>query len=249
MIILGSVYFRKLIAVCDLASLQSYSDLVRPVLSETTGTEYVLSEAADPQKVMRWSEGIFNEPVERTMKFPRVIYGFRSTSGDRSERWIMDVFFSPIPHFCGVHANRRTEHTLPSPVTRELAVRLVESGLADTFDLKTDDVMLGTASGIYLYHKLRSIPLMRKRLESGKYTPPGSEVKDLLEVLPAILPEIGPSTTVMELPNQRSCRQEFLAGCDQRIITSLGKERLGTILSPTEITIDKWLRAGKGRFR
>lgn len=243
--ILGSVYFRKLLAVCDLAALESYTELVRPILSEATGTEYVLSQSADPRQVTRWSKGIFNQPVERAMKFPRVIYVFCLKSGDTGERWIMDVFFTPIPHIKGVYTNRRTKHTMPSPVTKELAVRLVESGLADTFDLKTEEIMVGTASGIYLYHKLGSIPLIRTRLESGKYTPPGSEVKDLLEVLPAILPEIGPSTTIMELPNKRSCRKEFLHGCDQRIVASLGKERLGAILSPTEISVDKWLSAGK----
>jgi hypothetical protein len=36
MIVLGSVYFRKLIETCDLGYLESYAELVRPLLSAAT---------------------------------------------------------------------------------------------------------------------------------------------------------------------------------------------------------------------
>jgi hypothetical protein len=245
MMVLGSVYFRKLLEVCDFAYLESYAELVRPVLSAASGTEYVLSQKADSQQMERWSKGVFNQPSERTLRFPRVIYGFRPVSGDADERWRVTVFFTPIPHINGSYGNKRTKHTMAAPVEKELGTRLVESCLADTFDLKTSNTMVGSEAGLYLHLKVRSIPLLRKRFEDGKYTPPGSELRELLEILPAILPETGPSSTVLELQNKRSHRKEFLDKGDKRIVAALGKERLATILTPTGISADKWLSAGK----
>lgn len=245
MIVLGSVYFRKLLEVCGLGCVESYVEAVRPILSEATGTEYSLSQPADSQKVTRWSKGVFNEPSERTLKFPRVIYVFRPVSGGADERWRVTVFFTPIPHINGSYGNKRTEHTMPALVERELATRLVESCLADTFDLKTSGAMVGSAAGLYLHFKVQSIPLLRERFEDGKYTPPGSELRELLETLPAILPEAGPSSTIVELPNKRSDRKDFLAKCDQRIVAALGKEKLQAILKPTDVSAEKWLGAGK----
>lgn len=245
MIILGSVYFRKLLEVCDFPYLESYAELVRPILSAATGTEYVLSQKADSQQIERWSKGVFNQPSERTLRFPRVIYGFRPVSGDLDERWRVTVFFTPIPHINGSYGNKRTKHRMSAPVEKELGARLVESCLADTFDLKTSDTMVGSEMGLYLHLKVLSIPLLRKRFEDGKYTPLGSELRELLEILPAILPETGPSSNVVELPDKRSNRKEFLEKCDQRIVASLGKERLQAILMPTGISAEKWLKAGK----
>lgn len=245
MIVLGSVYFQKLLEVCDLGYLQSYAELVGPILSEGTGTEYKLSQLADPQTVTRWSKGIFNEPTEQALKFPRVIYVFRSASENSDERWRITVFFTPIPHIKGSYGNKRAKHTISAPFERKLGTRLVESCLADTFDCKTDKTTLGSAAGIYLRLKLLSIPLLRERFEAGKYTPPGSELRALLEVLPAILPETGPSSTVIEFQNGRSYSKDFLDEADQRVVTALGKQRLEAILKPIEISADKWLSAGK----
>lgn len=248
MIVLGAVYFRKLLEACDLSYLQSYAELVRPVLSEAAGTEYAVSQTADSQQVARWSKGAFNQPGERTLKFPRAIYVFRLASGDADERWRVTVFFTPIPHIKGSYVNKPTKHTMPTLVEKELGTRLVESCLADTFDLKTSDAMVGSEAGLYLHLKLLSIPLLRERFESGKYAPPGSVLRELLEILPAILPETGPSSTVVELPKKRSDRKEFLDKCDQRIVAALGRERLQAILEPTEVSADKWLKAGKRSF-
>lgn len=245
MIVLGAVYFRKLLEVCDFEYLESYAELVRPVLSEVTGREYVLSQTTDSQQLARWSKGVFNQPSERDLRFPRVIYVFRPASGDAGERWRITVFFTPIPHINGSYGNKQTKHRISAPVEKELATRLVESCLADTFDLQGDHTMVGSAAGIYVHLKLLSIPPLRKRYESGKYTPPGSELRELLEILPAILPETGPSSTVVELQNKRSHRKEFLDKGDERIVAALGKERLGDILKPTEVSVDKWLSAGK----
>jgi hypothetical protein len=218
---------------------------VLPVVSAVTGTEYVLSQTADTGQLERWSKGIFNLPSERTLRFPRVIYVFRPASGDATERWSVTVFFTPIPHINGSYGNKRTKHRMSAPVEKELGTRLVESCLADTFDLKTSDTMVGSEAGLYLHLKVLSIPLLRKRFEDGKYTPPGSELRELLEILPAILPETGPSSTVVELQNKRSHRKEFLDKGDERIVAALGKERLGVILKPAEVSVDKWLSAGK----
>lgn len=245
MIVLGSVYFRKLLEVCDFAYLESYAELVRPILSAATGTEYVLRQKADPQQMERWSRGVFSHPSEQTLRFPRAIYSFHSASGNADDRWRVTVFFTPIPHINGSYGNKRTKHMMPPSVEKELATQLVESCLADTFDLKASDTMVGSEAGLYLYLKLLSMPLLRKRFESGKYTPPGSELRELLEVLPAILPEAGPSSTVVELPNKRSDRRSFLAKCDQRIVAALGKERLAAILKPMDVHADKWLSAGR----
>jgi hypothetical protein len=155
------------------------------------------------------------------------------------------VFFTPIPHIKGSYGNKLTEHRIPAPVERELGIRLVESCLADTFKLKTSDTMLGSEAGLYLHLKILSIPPLRKRFEDGKYTPPGSELRELLEALPAILPETGPSSSVMELQNKRSRQGGFLEGCDQRIVAALGKERLQAILKPTDVSAEKWLGSGK----
>jgi hypothetical protein len=134
---------------------------------------------------------------------------------------------------------------MAASVEKELGTQLVESCLADTFDLKTSDTTVGSEAGLYLHLKLLSMPLLRERFESGKYMPPGSELRELLEILPAILPEAGPSSTVVELPNKRSDRKNFLAKCDQRIVAVLGKERLQAILKPTDVSADKWLSAGQ----
>lgn len=243
--IIGSVYFGKLLEVCDFAYLESYTELVRLVLSAAAGTEYVLSQKADSQQMERWSKGVFNQPSERTLRFPRVIYGFRPASGDTDERWRVTVFFTPIPHINGSYGNKRTKHRMSAPIEKELGARLVESCLADTFDLKASGTSVGSEAGLYLHLKVLSIPPLRKRFEDGKYTPPGSELRELLEILPAILPEAGPSSALVELQNKRSHRKEFLDKSDQRIVAALGKERLEAILRPTEISADEWLSAGK----
>ena len=165
--IVGSVYFRRFLEVCDPLGLESYVHLVLPAVSAATGTEYVLSQTADSQQVARWSKGAFNQPSERTLRFPRVIYVFRPASGDATERWSLTVFFTPIPHVEGSYGNKRTEHTIPALVEKELCTRLVESCLADTFDLKTSHAMAGSAAGLYLHFKVQSIPLLRERFEDG----------------------------------------------------------------------------------
>jgi hypothetical protein len=243
--IAGSVYFGKLLEVCDFVRLESYAESVCPVLSAATGTKYVLSQRADSQQVERWSEGIFNQPGEQTLKFPRVMYVFRPASGDTSERWRAVVFFTPIPHIKGSYGNKLTEHRIAAPVERELGIRLVESCLADTFKLESSDTTLGSEAGLYLHLKILSIPPLRRRFEDGKYTPPGSELRELLETLPAILPETDPSSSAMELQNKRSRERDFLERCDQRIIAALGKDGLQAILRPTDVSAEEWLSAGK----
>jgi hypothetical protein len=249
MLILGSVYFGKLLEVCNLSSLESYAAELRPILTEATGTELGLIQSADPDKVERWSKGVFNEPAERTMRFPRVMYVFRPVSGAANEQWRITVFVTPIPNIRCSYGNRRTKHSIPDSVERKLGTRLVESQLADTFDLKTEEKLAGTPAGIYLHLKLRSISRLRERLESGKYAPPGSELRELLKVLPSILTARGGSSPLaVEIANRRAPRRDFLASCDQRIVASLGKEKLQGILEPSRVSVEKWLSAGKRRL-
>jgi len=158
------------------------------------------------------------------------------------------IFFTPIPHINGSYGNKGTKHKMPASLERELGAQLVESCLADTFDLKNSGRMVGSEAGLYLHLKLSSLPTLRERTESGKYAQPGSELRKLLEILPAILPETGPSSTLSELSNKRSDQKQFLEKCDKRLVAALGKEKLQEILKPTDLAADKWLTAGKGRL-
>ncbi len=245
MYVLGKAYFWKLLESCSDAWLEDYAESVRAVLVRATGKDFrlVQKDEATREKVRRWSNGFFNGRQELTLKFPRVLYVYRA---DGNERWTLDVFFTRIPHVKGIYSNRLSKHMIDASVERELSVQMVESYLADVFARLHDNTLVGAAAGIYLHQKLQNLSSLKVLSETSKYTPPGSDLKELLKVVPAILPEIGPSSTLMELLNKRSGRKEFLNGCDQRIVSSLGKERLRTILSPTEVSVDKWLSAGKG---
>jgi len=63
---------------------------------------------------------------------------------------------------------------------------------------------------------------LRIYAQTSKYVPPGSDLKELFEIVRTLLPEAGPSSAVMDLPNKRSRRKEFLNNCDQRIVAVLG---------------------------
>ena len=247
MYVLGKAYFWKLLESCSDAWLWDYAESVRSVLVQTTGKDFKLvqPEEATREKIRRWSNGCFQGQQQLALKFPRVLYVYRAESPDGNERWTLDVFFTRIPHIKGIYSKRLNNHTIDVSVERELSTRMVESYLADVFARISDNTLVGSAAGIYLHQKLQNVPSLKAYAETSRYGPPGSDLKELLEVVPAILPETGPSSTVMELPNKRSRRKEFLNSCDQRIVAALGKARLEAILRPTEISADKWLSAGK----
>lgn len=248
MIVAGSVYFRKLLEVCDSAYLDFYAESVCPALTGATGRKYVVSQKADLSQTERWCKGIFNQPSERTMRFPRAVYSFLPSSGNREERWRATVFFTPIPHVNGTYGNKAMKHRISAPTEHDLGTRLVESRLADTFDLKASNTAIGSEAGLYLHLKLQSTPSLRRRYRSGKYTPPGSQLRDLLNILPTVLSNTEALSAVVELSNRRLDQRKFLDRCDERIVAALGKEKLQTMLRPAEVSADEWLRAGKRNF-
>jgi hypothetical protein len=130
-------------------------------------------------------------------------------------------------------------------VERELSTQLVESDLADAFLRAADGTLVGTPAGIYLHQKLQSLRSLKLYSQTSKYVPPGSDLKELSEVVAGVLQETGPQPHVIELTNKRSRRKEFLDNADQQIITVLGKEELESLLRPAEISARKWLSAGK----
>jgi hypothetical protein len=205
-------------------------------------------EDFDRDLIRRWSSGIFLGPSEQSLKFPRFVFNFKSESNSESDYWIIQVFFTPIPHIRGSYGNRETKCLLSEPNERTLSTTLGESSLADMFNRKGDRMLVGTAAGIYLHQKLRFISPMRKRFESGKYMPPGSEIKDLMEVLSSVLPEGQRSSRVFEVQDKSAPISDFIEKCDARITAVLGKERLQSLLASSGLSADQWLNAGQRRF-
>lgn len=247
MYVIGKAYFWKLLESCDPATLDGYAEAVRSVLTRVTRSNLELEHKnnATHEKIRRWSQGCFTGRHELEMKFPRVLYVCRTDSSGRNERWILDVFFTRIPNVKAIYSNRSTEHIIEPSVERELSTQLVESDLADVFMRTADGTLVGTPAGIYLHQKLQNLRSLKLYSQTSKYVPPGSDLKELSEVVTGVLQETGPRPHVIELPNKRSRRKEFLNNADQEIIAVLGKEGLGSLLRSASIPAHKWLSAGK----
>jgi hypothetical protein len=247
MYVIGNAYFWKLLKTCDPSKLDGYAEAVRSVFARVTRRDFKLErhDNATQERIRRWSQGCFTGRHELEMKFPRVLYVCRADSSGRNEHWILDVFFTRIPHVKAIYSNKSTEHMIDLSVERELSTQLVESELADAFLRAADGTLVGTPAGIYLHQKLQSLRSLKLYSQTSKYSPPGSDLKELSEVVAGVLQETGPRPHVVELTNKRSRRKEFLDTADQQIISALGKEELESLLRPAEISARKWLSAGK----
>ncbi len=246
MIILGNTYFWKFLTTCDSAFLDESAEELRSALSEVMGEEFALEQPGSSNReiIRRWSQGCFNEVGEQNLVFPRVCLVYRPLSRERDEHWIADIFFTRAPHIRGLYSNRSNNHVLTPAVEQELSARLINSYLADVFVRKSDNAFVGTAAGLYVYQKIHHIALLKNLSEASKYTPPGSDLKNLLESLSAVLPEGQPSSLVIELSKKRSAIRGFLETCDRRVLNSLGQERLSDLLKAADVSVKEWLNAG-----
>lgn len=244
MYVIGKTHFWKALESCEADRLDTYAEAVCSALAEATGIPHTLTRP-DQNRVRRWAKGCFNEPGESSLKFPRVLYACRAANDD--EHWILDVFFTRVPNVRGIYSSRKKRHVLPPQLQERLSVSLIESYGADIFMRSADDTIAGTAVGIYVYEKVQHSSSLKGYTTTSRYTPPGSDLKNLLECLPAILPDKGPSSTVFQVSTSRSGIYEFLESCDNRVLSTLGKDRLNELLREAGITADKWLRAGPRR--
>lgn len=249
MIILGETYFWKFLEGCDVAFLDRYVDDLRSVLSDVMGTQYNVEQLDSTlrEKLARWSKGYFNAPGELNLQFPRVSFVFQKVS-DHGERWIADVFFTRVPHIRGIYSNRGVNHSLPGSIQKELSRRLVESQAADVFTCRKDETFVGTVNGLYVHQKMQHLAALRNLAEDSKYTPQGSDLKELLQDLARLFSEGKSVPESIELPTKRGAIRDFLEKCDSRVAGSLGDERLEALLRSTGVSAKQWLNAGRQKL-
>jgi hypothetical protein len=245
MISMGQTYFRKFLKDCEGASITAYVSELEATLSRGMGTTYKLEPVSTVQeeRLARWSKGYF-KAEDLKQQFPRIVFVF-AEARDQNDRWMADVFFTRIPHIRGIYSNRAAKHSLPSSVQKELSRWLLGSQAADVFICKEDKRYVGTPVGLYVDLKLEHLPTLRKLAESSKYTPKGSDLKDLLQSLFSILSENASVSEPVELPFGGRAIQSFLEKCDSRIIASLANERLDAFLQPVGVLAKHWLNAGR----
>jgi hypothetical protein len=252
MIALGQTYFHKFLEDCDSRSLIQYRNALEGLLSRSIGADYELEEADDAREetMARWSKGYFRAE-ELKLRFPRILFVFHSTS-DHNERWIADVFFTRVPHIKGIYSNRSVNHSLPGSIEKELSRRLVGAQAADVFVCRQDESFVGTMSGLYVHQKMQRLAPLRNLAEDSKYTPQGSDLKELLQGLSGL--SVGTvGSAPIELLSSGKAIRDFLEDYDSQVVTSLGKEKLQTLLQPVGISAKQWLDAGRrsllGRLR
>jgi hypothetical protein len=252
MTILGKTYFWKFVRACEPDFLDEFGADLRTTLSEVSGKEYRLvpPDPGTTETIRRWSKGSFNEPNERILRFPRLAYSYRPSSGDDADQWIAVISFTRVPHVTGVYSHRGSDHVLTPSIERELGARLVESYHADVFTRMSAKTFIGTTSGLYLYEKVHHIRRLKAIVEDSKYVPPSSDLNGLLELLPAVLAGGQPSSPVIEIRNTHAEVKRFLQGCDDRVLGVLGEQRVGDLLKPVEVSVKEWRDAGtRGLFR
>jgi hypothetical protein len=245
MIASGKVYFWRFLERCDPLQLEGIAEVFRSEVSRVMGQEYsvVQPDHSGRERIRRWSEGAFNGPGEHNLKFPRVLYVLQNSSGNTNERWIMDVFFTRIPHIRGLYHNRINQHRLPPRKEQSLSKSCVESHIADVFIRDTS--FAGNVPGLYLFHKLRNIGPLKDCAESSRYTPPESDLKQLLASLSTFLGEDNNSSGATEIPSSAKSIRAFLESCDRRLIKCLGDEAFQKILEPVDTPLRTWLSGGK----
>ncbi len=245
MISLGHTYAWKFLETCDAAYLDRYTQAMSVHLSEVTGDQYVLqpTNPEDQERLLRWSRGYLSGNQEMRLRFPRFHYGFRSS--DQSECWIAVVHFTRIPHIRGVYSNKNKNHLLSPSTQQELSKQLVSSQMADVFTRNSDHTFAGTVVGLYVYQKIQHLSALRNLAEDSKYTPLGSDLKELFQNLSGLFSEGKPVPEPIELPTKGRAVRDFLEKCDSRVAGSLGNEKLGALLQPVGISAKQWLNAGR----
>jgi hypothetical protein len=245
MITLGQTYTWKLLETCDVASLDLYMQSMAALLSQVTDDQYVLQPTNPEERelLLRWSRGYLSGTQEMKLKFPRFLYGF--TSADKNQSWIAVVHFTRIPYISGVYCNRKEKHLLSASVQGELSKEFVNSRMADVFTRNSDHTFTGTTVGLYVYQKVQYLAALRNLAEDSKYTPQGSDLKELLQSLSSLFFEGRPVAEPIELPTKGRAVRDFLEKWDSRVIGSLGNDKLDSLLQPVGISAKQWLNAGR----
>src|SRR5215467_4081026 len=245
MISLGQTYFWKFLETCDVAYLDSYMHSMGTLLSEVSEATYTLQPTSpeDREMFLRWTKGYLSGGQQMMQKFPRFLFGFKSLDDRRS--WVAVIHFTRIPHIRGIYSNRSEKHLLPDALQPELSKRTVSSEMADVFMRNSNHTLSGTRVGIYVHQKIQHLAALRAIAEDSKYTPEGSDLKELLRSLSQLFAEGKQVPEPIELSTKRRAACEFLEKCDSHVAASLGEKRLQALLQTVGITSRQWLNAGR----
>ncbi len=244
MIRLGRMYFWKFLDSCDINRLDEFTENLRLALSEAAARSYLIEEtdSSTRETISRWSRGYFNAQ-ELRLKFLRFTVVYRPDS-DNEERWRTTVSFTRIPHIAGAYSNSQNAHTLDPSIQRSLSERLIELRLADVFARGQERPNVGTSAGLYLYLKMQRLAALKNLAEDSKYTPQGSDLKELFQKVSALFAEGNPVPEPIELSTRGRVR-DFLEKCDRCLTDSLGDEKLEALLRSTGVSAKQWLNAGR----
>lgn len=248
MITLGHAYAWKFLETCDVACLDRCIQAMGALLSEVTGDQYVLqpTNAEDRDLLLRWSKGYLSGSQEMKLRFPRFLFGFKSS--EKNQSWTAVIHFTRIPHIQGVYSNRNEKHLISASVQRELSKQLVSSQIADVFTRNSDRTFAGTTVGLYVHQKIQHVAALKNLAEDSKYTPQGSDLKELWRSLSGLFSEGKPIPESIELPARGRAVRDFLEKCDSRVASSLGNQKLEALLQPVGISAKQWLSAGRQRL-
>jgi hypothetical protein len=96
-------------------------------------------------------------------------------------------------------------------------------------------------NGLDVHQKMQHLAALRSLAEDSKYTPQGSDLKELLQNLARLFSDGKSVPEFIELPTKRGAIQDFLEKCDSRVIDSLGDEKLEALLWSTGVSAKQWL--------
>jgi hypothetical protein len=155
------------------------------------------------------------------------------------------VHFTRIPHVRSVYCNRDEKHLLSESVQRQLSRRLISAQIADVFARSSDHTFAGTTFGIYVYLKTRYLAVLKNLMEDSKYTPQGSDLKELLRSLPTVLSTGKAVPDFVEVPSKGAAVRDFLKKCDVQVAASLSDEELEALLQTVGVSAKQWRNAGR----
>jgi hypothetical protein len=245
MIRLGRMYFWKFLESCDLDNLDEFAQSLGVALSEVAARRYSIEEAdsATREALSRWSKGHFNAQ-ELSLKYLRFSTVYRP-DGDSDESWRATVSFTRIPHIAGSYSSSKNKHTLDSLTQHRLSDRLVELRLADVFARQEERPNVGTRTGLYVYNKIQCLPALKNLAANSRYTPQGSDLKELLQSVSGVFSEEGDGRKLIEVPCRRRAVRDFFEKCDGHVAARLTDEKLEALLQPVGISAKQWLSAGR----